>query len=350
MKYPGFITNKSSIGFPAPSFGNGFEPYISAFNHMLEIMAEKGHRLIPGVNAYKCDGIGISTNPGDCGRELTDMYLDKDIDCLVSCGGGELMCETLDYVDFERIAKAEPKWFMGYSDNTNFTFTLATMCDVASVYGPCAGTFGMEPWHESLNNCYALLKGEKREFNSFDKWEKESLKDAEHPFAPINATEDRLHAYYYNNSFFEKGTEADVSFEFKGRMIGGCIDILITLLGTNYDHVREFNDKYSQDGIVWVLEACDLNVFAIRRAMWQMKHAGWFENVKGFIIGRPANGADMMNLNRFSAVIDVLSEYKVPIIMDADIGHCAPMLPVVMGAIGQVRVNGNDMNIEYYFE
>ena len=27
-------------------------------------------------------------------------------------------------------------------------------------------------------------------------------------------------------------------------------------------------------------ESCDLNVFSIRRAMWQMDNAGWFENVK----------------------------------------------------------------------
>ena len=34
---------------------------------------------------------------------------------------------------------------------------------------------------------------------------------------------------------------------------------LINLLGTSFDHVREFNERYSDDGIIWFLEACDLN-------------------------------------------------------------------------------------------
>lgn len=55
------------------------------------------------------------------------------------------MCEVLDYVDFDRIRKAEPKWYMGYSDNTNLVFLLTTLCDTAAVYGPCAGSFGMDP-------------------------------------------------------------------------------------------------------------------------------------------------------------------------------------------------------------
>lgn len=45
------------------------------------------------------------------------------------------MCEDLDYVDFERVKEADPKWYMGYSDNTNFTFLLTTLCDTASIYG-----------------------------------------------------------------------------------------------------------------------------------------------------------------------------------------------------------------------
>ena len=48
------------------------------------------------------------------------------------------MCETMSHVDFERLKAAEPKWYLGYSDNTKMTYLLATICDTASVYGPCA--------------------------------------------------------------------------------------------------------------------------------------------------------------------------------------------------------------------
>ena len=43
------------------------------------------------------------------------------------------MCEILPYIDFEKIRNSEPKWFFGYSDNTNLIFLLATLCDTDHV-------------------------------------------------------------------------------------------------------------------------------------------------------------------------------------------------------------------------
>ena len=135
-----------------------------------------GHPLDLGPNCYADCGIRISNTPEAYGEELTEYYCSDKNEVLISCGGGELMCETLDAVDFEQIRAAVPKWYMGYSDNTNMTYLLATLCDTASVYGPCAAAFGMEPWHQSLSDAYALLRGQKHTVNGYDLWEKESLK------------------------------------------------------------------------------------------------------------------------------------------------------------------------------
>ena len=61
----------------------------------------------------------------------------------------------------------------------------------------------------------------------------------------------------------------------------------MNLKGTEFDKTVEFVEKYKEDGIIWFLEACELNVFSIRRAVWQLDHAGWFKYTKGFLIGRP---------------------------------------------------------------
>lgn len=138
-----------------------------------------------------------------------------------------------------------------------------------------------------------------------------------------------------------------VQFQIEGRLIGGCMDCLVNLLGTKYDKVTEFAEQYKEDGFLWFLESCDLNVMAIRRAIWQMKNAGWFSHVKGFLIGRPAVfGQEMMGLDQYHAVCDLLAELEVPVIMDADIGHLSPMMPLVCGSHATVQVNGNDISIE----
>ena len=138
MKYGKFLPEKGTIGFVAPSFGCNIEPYKTAFDHSAEIWVQKGYNLNCGPNVYEGSGIGISNTPEKCAEEFNKWYVSKENDVLISCGGGELMCGILDYVDFDSIRQAEPKWFMGYSDNTNLTFLLTTLCDTAAVYGPCA--------------------------------------------------------------------------------------------------------------------------------------------------------------------------------------------------------------------
>ena len=336
MRYPKFLPENGTIGFVAPSFGCATEPYKTAFVNAQKKWKEAGYQLQFGPNCYVEKGIGISNTPQLCGAELEESYCGTENDSIISCGGGELMCGILDYVDFEKIKKADPKWYMGFSDNTNMTFLLTTLCDTASIYGPCAAAFGMEPWHPSLQDSMDVITGKKLTLQGYDKWEKESLKDEEHPLEPYHVTEKSVIRKFPNETL-----------DFSGRLLGGCMDCLVNLLGTKYDKVCEFTEKYKEDGIIWFLEACDLNVMSIRRAMWQMEHAGWFEHCKGFLIGRPlCHGQEMMGLDQYEAVYEVIRKYNVPVIMDVDLGHIPPMMPLICGSMAQIHAQGNDYTVK----
>lgn len=337
MRYSEFLKENGTIGFVAPSFGCATEPYYTAFQNAMTKFRQMGYRMKTGPNCFLDEGIGISNKPQLCAQELNDSYCDEESDILISCGGGELMCEIIPYLDFARIKAAKPKWYMGFSDNTNFTFLSATICDTAAIYGPCAAAFGMEPWHKSQQDALDLLCGKTEQVHNYDMWEKESLKDEEHPLVPYNLTEPMQIRYH-------KGKEAHLT----GRLIGGCMDCLVTLLGTEYDKTKEFAERYKEDGIIWFLEACDLNIMSIRRAIWQMKNAGWFSYVKGFLIGRPlCYGEEMFGIDQYRAVTDLLADYQVPILMDLDIGHLSPMMPVVSGALAEINAVENSLDIRY---
>lgn len=380
MKYPEFLSPGGAIGFVAPSFGCATEPYLSAFDNAQRRWREMGYRLRLGPNCYAQEGVGISNTPPKCGEELWQSYCSGDSDVLISCGGGELMCEILDYVDFARIRQARPKWYMGFSDNTNMTFLLTTLCDTASIYGPCAAAFGMEPWHPSIGDAMELLCGRKLQFGGYEKWEREWLKDEEHPLLPYNVTEPSAIKYALPDGRTNVeslrgeqhggnaagaavadgvggGTAADgevrrgevsaPQIELRGRLLGGCMDCLVNLLGTKYDQVTAFADRYRDDGILWFLESCDLNVMSIRRAMWQMEHAGWFEHCSGFLIGRPlCHGQEMMGLDQYGAVYETIRKYHVPVLMDLDIGHLSPMMPLICGSMAQVVSDGVKYRVE----
>lgn len=359
MRYPKSLSPGGTIGFLAPSFGCNIEPYRTAFEHAAEKWRQMGYHILYGPNCFAGEGVGISNTPEKCGQEVMDMFLSGEVDCLLSCGGGELMCEILPFVDFKKLVEAEPKWFMGYSDNTNLTYLLATLADTASVYGPCAPSFGMEPWHESLVDACGILTGFhlvgmdevrwRQDLQSFVEntvvmkgypmWEKESLKGPENPLAPYNLTEPLAIRTFVGRE------PAAGEVRLRGRLLGGCLDCLVNLLGTRFDRTKEFVERYREDGIIWFLEACDLNVFSIRRAMWQMEEAGWLRHVRGFLIGRPANGEPMMGLDAYDAVLETAGRKGVPVIMDVDLGHLPPMMPLVVGSMADVTVDGNDIRI-----
>ena len=166
MRYPEFLSEGGTIGFVAPSFGCATEPYKTAFGMTIKRFEKEGYTIELGPNCYEDKGIGISNTPQACGNELTQMYESNVNDVLISCGGGELMCEILPYVDFDRIKAAKPKWYLGYSDNTNFTFLQNTIADTASVYGPCAGAFAMKDWHQALVDTFDVLRGKGCENNN----------------------------------------------------------------------------------------------------------------------------------------------------------------------------------------
>ncbi len=380
MRYPKPLQPGGTIGFIAPSFGCAIEPYKTRFENALSLFREMGYKTYLGPNCYEGSGIGISNTPEKCGEELMDVMTTgvfrydsesgEKADAIITCGGGELMCEVVPFIDFEKIASSEPKWYMGYSDNTNYTFLSTVLADTAAIYGPCAPAFGREPWHESMEDAMKLLTGEKTEFSSYALWEKEEFSAEDETGSALlsyNVTEKAKYYYYLpkeeGNEYSGKllsGDELtnDISvpeelrsgLNISGRLLGGCVDILTLHVGTRTDKVAEFLERYKDDGFIWFLECCDLDPLSMRRAFWQMREAGWFKYVKGFMIGRPLHfGEEALGVDQYNAVTDILGNLGAPIIMDLDIGHVPPMMPIVSGSLAEVKASGNKINVKYIF-
>lgn len=347
MRQPEYIRPGDTIGFAAPSFGAVIEPYRTRFEVACRKLGERGYRLKTAPSVYKNDGIGISTDPESAARDLMDLYLDDSVDAVLSVGGGELMCETISHIDFKKLKEAEPKWFMGYSDNTNMLLPMVSLCEVPGIYGPCAPTFG-KPWEETENAAMALLEGTELTVRGQDFYEKpwsEGDEEEEDPLAPYALTEPKiLSSYLYKGDALRKADRQE-EIRMEGILMGGCLDILTNLAGTGYDGVRNIMKKYGP--VIWVLEACDLTTLSIRRAVWHLKQCGWFDTAAGFLIGRPlaAFGQDIMGVNQYNAVTDIVGDLRVPVVMDADIGHVSPMMPLIMGSGAVVTVQGNHIEV-----
>ena len=54
----------------------------------------------------------------------------------------------------------------------------------------------------------------------------------------------------------------------------------------------------------------------------------------------------MFGLDQYDAVMGIIGNMNVPVIMDADIGHVAPMIPIICGSIGKVDLKGQDFSLK----
>ncbi len=319
MKYPKFLPVNGTVGVACPSFGCPYDPYLGRLNNGINNLIKKGYKIIKSDSIY-CLNKAESNNKINRANELMKLYTDPNVDFIIAVTGGEIMMDILPFLDKELLKSTEPKFYLGYSDNTIFTFYLTTAFDIASIYGPNLTDFGMEPWHEAINDTMDIITGNVKQQTSYLKYEMSNLKE-DNILAPYNCTE----PVYWKNLNGDQ-------LEFEGRIIGGCLDVLLLFLGTPYDHVNEFNEKYKDDGVVWYLEACDLHSIAVRRALWQLKENGWFKYVRGFMFGRPKNEDTPFDISHEDAIKEYLLEYNVPIIMNVDIGHVKPSITIINGS------------------
>ena len=326
-----YINNNSIIYLVAPSFGCTTSPYEERLKKAIPQLEQLGHTIIVGPNCFLDKGKCASNTPELRAREFMIAY-ESNADCIISVGGGEMMYEILDYIDFEKIRQLPPKWFVGFSDNTNLTFTLTTLCGLETIYGTNAGGFHFKNYTYDVLDTYNMLKGS-LSFKGYPKYESTPNKDD--PFADyiLNAKK-IITPYNYKKPF-------------SGTLLGGNLDIMQLLIGTPYDKVKEYTLKHTE-GIIFYFEACDLSVLGIKRALIQMKRAGWFNNIKGFLVGRPlCINQEFLGVDHINAVTDVLEDYNVPILLDIDLGHIAPSLPMRNGAFATVEYKYKNIYITY---
>lgn len=326
MIYPVFIQKGDTIGVTAPSDGNKKDVDFIRLDNGKKQLLKRGYPVIETVHVRNSEK-GRSTDGKTRAKEFEELLENNSVKWIVSAKGGDFLAEMLSHLDFNKI-KLNPKWFQGYSDNTGLTFTITTICDIATLYGCNFNDFGMETWHKAIEDNLAIVEGQQLLQTSFDFYE--------------NGFYDRvtgLEDYRLEKEVLWKNITSN-EITMSGRLLGGCFDALLNLIGTPYDKTVNFINKYKEDGIIWYLESFALTSEMLTLGLWHLKEAGWFEYTKGFIFGRPAFFDQDYYISYEEAVLAVLEELNVPIILDADIGHKAPQMTIINGAMATIHSEG----------
>ena len=354
MIIPEFLKPGCKIGVTAMSHPADDELDAIRFEHGARQLKKRGYEAVFTDNVFApADRYGRSSSGKERAKQLHSLILDEEVKAVYSAGGGDFLAEMLPHVDLS-LLREHPKWIQGYSDNTSILYYLTTKGDVATAYGANFGDFGMQEWDLSVTRGLQVLEGSCVEQKSFQTYQdgfasRETGLEGYSPDKKVcwNCLTD-------GTGFLEgsKGHDADIAISLQGRLLGGCMDVLLNLAGTPYDGTLGFIERYREDGIIWYLESFDLHFEQMMEGLWKMKEMGWFRHAKGFLFGRPLfypeTAWDDTPLPAYEEVImERLGELQVPIITGADIGHKGPQFVMINGALANVQCCGGKGTVTY---
>ena len=329
MRYPGFLSRGGTIGVTAPSMGVTDETDKKRFRNARDKLSALGYTVKETSDVYgDYDGSGRSASAEQRASELCSLFTDPEVDVIISAKGGDYQEELEQFMDWKAIEN-NPKWFQGYSDNTNTTIRLTVEHDIASIYAGNFGDFGMDPWHRSVSEELGFLEGRLDSQESFPLHEV-FFSDRVTGTEPLNCT--------------EKTEWISDSDHLSGRLIGGCMDILEWMHRKKNLNIDGFLKKYGSDGILWYMETYEMNEQRIRHMLSGMIDDGWFDGASGFIFGRPLfyEGADYRTV-----VCEELGSLDVPVVTGVDVGHKAPRMVFINGAMADLKITDGKAVIRY---
>lgn len=321
IKYPNPVKENDTIGITAISMPGNELKVTAAENNLkklgFDIKETKNVRT-----KYKL----VSSTGKERTKQFIELWKDEKVSHIIAARGGEFSMEMLPYLHEykEELIILSPKWMQGYSDTSFINFYLTTNYNIATVHAQNLGDYAMRDMHKALVDTLNIVKlNETEEYiqESFDK------------YAGIEDTDDVGASYNLVHESKYKSLNGEENVQFEGRLIGGCIDVIKTIIGTTYDNVNNFCKQFDE-GMIWYLENCEMSVMDLYRALWQMREAGWFKNVKGFLIGRTMKSETVDEYTYLDAIQDSIGILNVPIIYDVDIGHVPPQITCINGAYG----------------
>ena len=366
MKHPESLKKGDIIGICAPSGGITKPEKIQELEEAEKQLKEMGYRIIETKSVRK-EKKGRSNTAKKRAEEFMELLKNKEVKLIIFATGGDYLMEMLDYLDLEEIKKLEPKWMQGYSDITTLEFIFNTILEIPSIYCDTIKSYAMKPLYRNLKDALKIASGEKITQKSFEKCEKSEFNNLEDAFGDgakkhqqepdvfgdgdkkhqqepdVFGDGDKKHYQDPNEEKYNltekvewKNINNEPKIEMQGRMIGGCLDCIKIFFGTKYDNIKNYINKYKNDGIIWYLECFEMNSPELTRILWQMRNAGYFNNINGIIFGRSLVFRKDYDTNFKEAVKQAIGDLNIPIIYDADIGHVAPQLAIINGEIMKI--------------
>ena len=339
MNYPEFLKVGDTIGITAISKGIYEDYKQKRLDNAIKYLEEKGFKVIETPNVRKWQN-GRSSTGSERAKEFMELWKNENVKAIIMAAGGDYAIEMLDYLDLEELRKYKPKWVQGFSDVTTIGYLLPTCLEIPTIYADNVVSYGMKPIHVSLEKALEVMMGKTMIQYSYDKYQSDYLE---------YGLEDYFKPYQLTTDVCWKKLKGEDEIKISGRAIGGCLDIVTNFVGTKYDKIKEFREKYKEEGIIWFLEVFDFTSPQVFWHLWKLKNAGYFENCNGIVFGRTAICREEYGVTFKDSLKDALANLDIPVVYDMDFGHRPPQIAMINGGFLEIESKGGKGYVKHYW-
>ncbi|KZN54326.1 S66 family peptidase [Pseudoalteromonas luteoviolacea] len=337
MLYPAPLSRGSKVAITA--FSSGVPaPLHPRLDLVLNDLRIRGFEVFEG----KClrENTKHVSEPAEVrARELMQFLCDESIDAIMAPWGGEMAMDLLPLLDWNRLQNAKPKWILGFSDVSTILTSVSTKLGWATCHGTNLMQLSLNQTDALTSKVFdflSLAEGSSFRQVNADFYEEQYANYIKEPHAAFNLTES------VKWKILNKDIREEDSVTFSGRLTGGCLDIHMMLYGSEF-----FNPiACGNEPFIFYLENAELSPTQYFRALQGLKLQGAFKNASGILIGRNAvldNDSDPVSGTE--ALTMALGDLSIPVVYDMDIGHLAPNLTLINGALAKIELTQNQGSI-----
>jgi muramoyltetrapeptide carboxypeptidase len=251
-----------------------------------------------GLNNFQLGG-----TDAERAADFQAMMNDENIKAIWCARGGYGTVRIIDALDFTQFKK-HPKWIIGFSDVT----VLHSQLHV-----------------ERVATMHAIMP-----FTV--------------PKAPEEVKETLRKALFGESVSYTIPSKAyDVKGKASGELVGGNISILNSLLGSK--------SSIDTGGKILFIEDLDEYLYHIDRMMYNLKRNGYFEKVKGIVVGSMSDMHDNeipFGQNEVQIITAIASEYQIPIVFEFPAGHQVDNRALLLGKQVDFEVNEKEVTLKFH--
>lgn len=299
---PPYLSSGDSIAIVAPA--GILKNKQDLIQQAKELAESWGLKVLIGPHVFNQNRHFAGTDE-ERAKDFQKALDNPNIKAIWSARGGYGSVRILDKLDFTKFQE-NPKWIVGYSDITAFHSHVHTLgFETLHAMMGTSMSYDIEETVESKETLRKVLFGESLSY--------------EIPSSTYN-----------------------VQGEAEGILIGGNLSIMASMLGSE--------SQMKTDGKILFLEEIGEYKYAIDRMIQSLKRAGYFNNLKGLIVG------DMSNIKKNTTswgssieqlILDATAEYDIPILFKFPAGHEADNRALIFGRKIQLNVTETSSKVTF---